>query len=165
LLLQSHATKYRPVGTAMTTPSVPLRDAGEAALPGEIGALAPKELTASQLPAVHMNKSLAESANATELPSNTPPKADCRPSNGSVGQAGVMGVEGNVKREAIYLQKGEEAPGATCRGATGRTCPLHAALSRGCRRAAARREQGAKRERASRECQTRHAMVLHDVCV
>jgi len=48
-----------------------------------------------------LNKSLEESANKTELLSNTPPKADCRPSNGSVGQAWVMGVEGNVKWEAI----------------------------------------------------------------
>lgn len=72
--------------------SVPLRDAGETAFPGEIAALAPSELTARQLPAVHLNKSLEESANKTELLSNTPPKADCRPSNGSVGQAWVMGT-------------------------------------------------------------------------
>ncbi len=113
--VQSHETKCRPEGTASMTPSVPLNDAGEAALPGVTGTGAPKELTASQRPTptepVHMNKSLEESAKATELPSNTPPKADCRPSKGSEGHAGVMGVEENVNREAMYLQKYEESSG------------------------------------------------------
>ncbi len=114
-VVQSHETKCRPEGTAMMTPSVPLKDACEAALPGVTGTVAPKELTASQRPAptapVHMNKSLEESAKATELPSNTPPKADCRPSKGRDGHAGVMGVDENVNREAMYLQKYEKNDG------------------------------------------------------
>ena len=73
---QSQATKYKPAGTASMTPSVPLKKAGEAALPGVIGSDAPKEVTDSQRPLAHMKRSLEESAKATELPSNIPPKAD-----------------------------------------------------------------------------------------
>ena len=148
-MVQSHETKCRPEGTARMTPSVPLNDAGEAALPGVTGTGAPKELTASQRPTptepVHMNKSLEESAKATELPSNTPPKADCRPSKGSEGHAGVMGVEENVNREAMYLQKYEESSGQirSVWRITGRIRP-HAARRRDCRQAAARRRQRAK---------------------
>ena len=73
---QSQATKYKPAGTASITPSVPLKKAGEAALPGVIGSDGPKEVTDSQRPLAHMKRSLEESAKATELPSNIPPKAD-----------------------------------------------------------------------------------------
>jgi hypothetical protein len=73
-------------------PSVPLMEAGAAALPGEIGRDAPRELTAIHCAPAHMNKSLEERAKATALPSNWPPNTDTR-SKGSVGHAGVMGEE------------------------------------------------------------------------
>ena len=102
------------MGTATMTPSVPLKDAGEAALPAAIGRDAPRERTDRQAPAAHRKRSLDERAIATELPSNSPPKADCKPSKGSDGHAGVIGVEGKVKRDATYLWKGEECGGEVC---------------------------------------------------
>ncbi len=118
-----------------------MKEAGEAALPGVTGTAAPKELTASHRPTPtappHRNKSLEESAKATELPPKTPPKADCRASKGREGHAGVMGVEEKVNREAIYLQQYEESSGEVFGRITGRIRP-HAARWRECRQAAAR---------------------------
>jgi hypothetical protein len=123
-----------PVGTATITPSVPLKDAGEAALPAAIGRDAPRERSESQAPAAHRKRSVEERANATELPSNSPPKADCKPSKGSDGHAGVIGVEGKVKRDATYLGGGEESGGEVCDGLR---CEGHHWSNRGSSRAAA----------------------------
>ncbi len=93
------------------TPSVPLKDAGEAALPAVIGMDAPREVIESHLLPAHRNRSLDERANATELPFSWPPKADCSASKGSDGHAGVIGVEGKVNRDATYLREHEECCG------------------------------------------------------
>jgi hypothetical protein len=101
------------VGTATIThslSSVQLKDVSEAALPAD----APRERIERQAPAAHRKRSLDERATATELPSNSPPKADCKPSKGSDGHAGVIGVEGKVKRDATYLGEGEECGGEVC---------------------------------------------------
>jgi hypothetical protein len=73
-----------------------------------MGSWAPKELTASQRAPTDMKRSLEERAKAIELPSSVPLKADCRPSKGRCGHAGVTGVEGNVNRVAMYLHAHEQ---------------------------------------------------------
>ena len=76
--------------------SVQLKDVSEAALPAD----APRERIERQVQAAHRRRSLEEKATATELPSNSPPKAACKPSRGSSRAVAALLASSNILAEA-----------------------------------------------------------------